>query len=169
MKTCSKRPSNRQRGLSLIETLVYMAVFVVVLGCATAVFFQSWTDSKALHRNATDILGALHAGDQWRADVRSATGPMQILDASDAQQLHIPTTNGEIVYAFAAGQLRRQAAGDAISRLWLDHVKSSRMQADARPNVAAARWELELQSSLKTAKFHPLFTFQAVVGGGVAR
>jgi Tfp pilus assembly protein FimT len=158
-----------QSGLTLIECLVYMAVLIVVMACSTAIFFQSWTDSRALHRNATDIIGALHVGDQWRSDLRAATGLVQVAESNGVEQILIPMTNGETYYTFFKGRLFRQAAGDPAYHVWLDNVKSSHMQFEPREKIAAWRWELELKSSIKNAKFHPLFTFEAVAGGANAQ
>ena len=132
-------------------------------------FFSRWDDSKALRRNADDIVRVLHAGDQWRADVRAATGPVQLTDADGAEQLRIPASAGEIVYTFSKGELRRQAGAAAANEVWLANVKSSQMQSDLRRNVAAWRWELELKTVRKTARWRPLFTFETVAGGAITR
>lgn len=157
--------SRTRMGISLLECLVYMAILFVVVGCATAIFFRSWTDSKALHRNATDILAALHAGDQWRDDVRKAIGPVQVAETSDGEQIRIPSAQGTTYYTFSNGKISRQGAGDSIGQVWLDSVKASQMQMEKRNDISSWRWELELKSSIRTAKFHPLFTFEAVPGG----
>lgn len=165
MKVCRHSQSYGSHGVTLIEMLVYFALLFAVMACVTAAFFQCWNDSRALHRNATDILQALHGGDQWRADVRAATGPVKLTDTTNGEQLRVATSKGDVVYTLVNGELRRQAPGDSVSRVWLDHVKSSHMEPDPRSNIAALRWELEWQSSRRTAKFHPLFTFEAVLGG----
>jgi len=156
-------------GLTLIECIVYVALLVVVLGFATMIFYQCWDESKALRRNADDIVRVLHAGDQWRADVRAATGPVQRSDADGVEQLHIPASAGEIVYTFAHGELHRQVGSGAADRLWLSNIKSSQMRTDSRPDVAAWRWELELKTVKRTARWRPLFTFETVAGGAVTR
>jgi len=169
MKTRRIRAMGGASGFTLIECIAYFALFVVVLGFATKIFFDSWDDSKALRRNADDIVRVLHAGDQWRTDVRAATGPVQLTDADGAEQLRIPASAGEIVYTFSKGELHRQAGADAVDRVWLSNVKSSQMQSDLRQDVAAWRWELELKTVKKTARWRPLFTFETVAGGGITR
>ena len=148
--------SNAKGGFSLLECLAYIALLAVVLGIATKLFFQAWDDSKALRRNADDIVRVMHAGDRWRADVRSATGPVQVADADGGEQLRIPAATGEIVYTFSNGELRRQ------NRLWLSNIKASQMRSDLRQTVTAWRWKLELKTVKKTARWRPLFTFEAV-------
>jgi prepilin-type N-terminal cleavage/methylation domain-containing protein len=158
-----------ERGFTLLECLVYMALLVVVVGVATGLFFQSWDDSKSLRRNAEDIVRALHAGDQWRADMRAATGPVQLTETDGAEQLRIPVVAGEIIYAFSNGELCRKSGPDSVNKVWLPNVKSSRMQSDSRGNVATWRWELELKTVKRTARYRPLFTFETVAGSANTR
>jgi type II secretory pathway pseudopilin PulG len=164
--------SNRfscQRGMSLIECLVYISMWLAITGIASAVFYKAWDNSKHLRRNADNIVQALHAGELWRADVRSATGPMENAEAGDRATFRIPTTNGAVLYTFADGSLRRQAPGNAPEQVLLAHVKTSRMQSDARRHVTAWRWELELQPVQKKPRMLPLFTFESVSGSAITR
>jgi Tfp pilus assembly protein FimT len=158
-----------ERGFTLLECLVYIGMLAVVLGFATAIFYQAWDDNKALRRNAEDIVRALHTGDQWRNDMRAATGAVHLEDTDGAEQIHIPTGAGEIVYTFSKGELRRESTADGIDRVWLPNVKSSQMRSDVRQNVTAWRWELELKTVKRTARYRPLFTFETVAGGTIAR
>ncbi|MGD0813594.1 MAG: prepilin-type N-terminal cleavage/methylation domain-containing protein [Verrucomicrobiota bacterium] len=158
-----------ERGFTLLECLVYMALLVVVMGISTGLFFQSWDDSKALRRNAEEIVRALHAGDQWRADMRAATGPVELTDADGAEEIRIPVSGGEIVYGFSNGELCRKSGSDYVKKVWLPNVKSSRMQSDSRGKIAAWRWELELKTVKKTARYRPLFTFETVAGSANTR
>jgi len=155
------------RGFSLIECIVYIALLVVVLGIAVSIFFQSWDDSKALRRNADDIVRVLHTGDQWRADLRAATGPVQLTDADGVEQLRIPASAGDIIYTVSNGELRRQTG--AVSSVWLANVKSSQMQSESRQDVTAWRWELELKTVRRTTLYRPLFTFETGAGGAMTR
>lgn len=158
------RPSClRKDGFTLIECLVYIGLLAVVLGFAMQIFFHCWDDNKALRRNAEDIVRALRAGDQWRADVRAASGTVQLTAANGAEQLHIPSSSGDIIYTFSDGKIRRQTG--SLDEVWLPAVASSQMKADARQNVPAWKWELELKPSRKESRMHPLFTFEAVAGG----
>jgi Tfp pilus assembly protein FimT len=169
MKLPLSNPSVRQQGASLIECLVYFALFALLLGVATSAFFRCWDDNKHLRRNAGDIVQALHAGEQWRADVRAATQPIRVTDQDDAETVVIPVKTSPIIYTFSRGELHRQAGASAPAIRVLDQVKASRMQADPRPAVAAWRWELELRPTLKQARTIPLFTFETVAGHTLAR
>jgi Tfp pilus assembly protein PilW len=169
MKIHASNQSSRKRGVSLVECLVYISMSLVVLGVASSVFYRAWDNSKHLRHNADDIVQALHAGELWRADIRSATGSLESTDADAAAKLRIPTANGVVVYTFADGALRRQAPGNTPEQVLLAHVKSSRMQSDARSKVTAWRWELELQPVQKKPRMLPLFTFESVSGSAITR
>ena len=169
MRTRGTRRTAGQRGILLIECLVYMGMLVAVLGVATKAFYHCWDNSRALRRNADDIVHALHAGDQWRADVRAASGPIQRTAVKGVEQFRIPAATGAIVYTFSNGELRRQGGSPASDRVLLSNVQSSEMQSDLRQQVAAWRWELELKSAQRRSRWRPLFTFETVAGGAVTR
>ena len=169
MKIHASNQVARLRGISMVECLVYIGMFLAITGVAFSVFYKVWDNSKHLRRNADDIVQALHAGELWRSDIRSATGPLESTEAEAAANLRIPTTNGPVVYTFASGELHRQGAGDASEKVLLAHVKSSRMLSDARRHVTAWRWELELQPVQKNPKVLPLFTFESVPGSTISR
>ena len=145
-----------QRGIMLFECMAYIAIGTIVLALAAAAFIRSWDNSRALKRNAEDIVRALHAGDQWRADLRTATGQIKSVTTNGTEQLLIPSPTGPINYTFSHGELRRQ------NITLLPNVKFSQMQSTPRTNIHAWRWELELRTTRKDAHVVPLFTFEAV-------
>ena len=160
--------SRRQlRGFSLIEALVYLGILMLLLGIGYAAVFRCEDSSVALRKNVEDIANALHAGEQWRADVRAARGPVSLQSAGGEQTLHLRSAQGEIIYRVSTNAVfRRVGTGPAI-RLLKD-VKTSTMQADRRSAVTAWRWELELRTrSTNPNRTRPLFTFIAVPGGDV--
>jgi hypothetical protein len=149
----------------LIEALVYIAVLVAVLGAGYAAMYRCLDSSIALRRNADDITSALHAGERWRADVRSATDQVRLEDAAHGQLLYLDGPSSAVVYCFATNGIYRWLGTGPWVRL-LPNVKSSTMTADPREHVTAWRWELELQprqsGSVKPGRVRPLFTFTAV-------
>ena len=153
-----------QSGYLLLECIVYMTVVVVVMAVAMKGFYHCWNDNKALGRNADDIIRAVPAGEQWRADLRAATEPLQSSRAGDGEQLRILSAKGPIVYACAHGSLSRQTTSPAISNLLFTNIHSSVMQGDSARRVAAWTWELELNPTRKDAKVCPRFTFETVAG-----
>lgn len=140
-----------RRGFTILEMLVYMAVLAVILTVAFPAFHKAMRGSRDLHRNADDILRAVHAGERWRADVRAATGPLRVAHG----RLIIPQSRGEVRYEFAGQTVWRN--GESFLR----DVKSSEMQPDRRLRVRVWRWEVELASPRRQPAVRPLFTFEA--------
>jgi len=153
-----------RRGFLLIECLIYIAVLAVVLIVTMRGFYHGWDNSKALQRNADDIIRALHVGEQWRADVRSARGAVQLTRTNGVEQLLVPSAGGPIIYTCTQGKLRRQTSLPAATYLVLSNIESSQMQSEPRQRVQAWTWELELKPTRKDAKVRPLFTFETVAG-----
>ena len=92
-------PARTQAGYLLIECLVYMSVLVVVLGLGLGAFYVCWDYSKALHYATDDITAALHAGERWRADIRSATERSASRPRRKANGCEFPT-EPTIIYNF---------------------------------------------------------------------
>ena len=166
MKTSAaiSRRAGPGRGFTIIECLVYIGVYAVLLGVATAAFYKCFDNMKGLRRNSEDITRAVRAGEIWRNDIRTAAGAIQV-EASD-QTLRIPQRDREVAYKFADAQVFRKAGADAPWRVMLSKVQSSQMTGDPRAHVSAWRWELELQSARKAVRVRPLFTFLAVPNTG---
>lgn len=151
----------RTAGTSLIECLVYIAVFGLLLGLATAAFYFCWDNTRAMMGTTDKIEAALRAGERWRADVRSATGPVSVEWAGDSETVRIPEGSREIVYHFNQGTLRREQNPSASQPFVLEAVRASAMYTESRNGVIACRWELEL-APVRKAHPHPLrFTFEA--------
>jgi hypothetical protein len=137
-------------------------VSAVILGLATALFYECWDKSIGLRRNADDIVRALRAGERWREDVRSATSPPWLETSENRLTLHLPHTAGEVKYQFTTNAVLRQAGTNAG---WIDvlgRVKTCHVTLDQRQHVAAWRLELELPVYHKGARTRPLFSFEAV-------
>ena len=145
-----------ERGFTLIEMLVYIAVFAVVLNLAFFAYYRYDQQMRDVRRNADDIVRAMRAGERWRDDVRNATAPPHAIENG----VVIPRQSGQIAYVFADGTVWRRAAGSQT--VALKNVRASTMSSDARDRVNAWRWELELTSPKKTVLIRPLFTFTAV-------
>ena len=167
MKTrCSNR---KARGFTLVECLVYISVLGVILAIGSAAFYRCWDDNKAITRDGNDIVRTLKAGEIWRADLRSATGPVQIATTGSEQTMRIPCGDRELIYSFANGEVRKQIRKDGAWQIVLPKVKSSQMRNEKRDHVTAWRWELELASVRKNVKVHPLFLFEVVPGNSAVQ
>ena len=154
-----------QRGYYLIEALVYIAIIAALLGAGYAAMYRCIDSSVALRRNADDITSALHAGERWRADLRSATSPLNVEASEGGQMLSFDSPKGIIAYHCSTNGIFRSVGGGAWTRL-LSNVKSSTMKPDPRPSAKPWCWELELatraKGSVKPGRVRPLFTFFAV-------
>jgi hypothetical protein len=166
------RPPRGNHAYLLIEALVYIAVLVGLLGAGYAAMYRCIDSSIALRRNADDITSALHAGERWRADVRSASSRVRLEDTAPGQLLYLEGASSAVVYRFGTNGISRRLGAGPWVRL-LPNVKSSTMQPDPREHVTAWRWELELQprmtGSVKPGRVRPLFTFIAVPEGASSK
>lgn len=149
-----------------MECLAYLVLFFVVCGVALAAYHQMAGQSRDLTRNSDDIVRAMQAGERWRADVRAATNAVSL---PETHELRLTTRHGLVSYFFRDGAVWRQGTNDAPSALFLAAVKSSAMQPDARKQVTAWRWEVELKTKRTNATVRPLFTFLAAPGTEAVR
>ena len=158
-----RSPFGANRGVMLLECLMYFALVTLVQSIATMAIWKCWDANTALRGNAEDIVRALHAGEQWRADVRAASGPIRQENRENALRVRVPAAKGAIVYTLAGGKLTRRSPG-AREVLLLPKVKSSSMTPDQRHYITAWRWDLELERIRRSPGMRPLFTFEAVPG-----
>lgn len=153
--------TRRKSGVSLIECLVYIAVFGILLGGGTAAFYFCWDHTRAVVFTANEVETALRAGETWRADVRAATGKISVETTAAGEVVKIPEGGKDIIYRFIGGELRREIPAHNHSRVLLERVKVSEVKSAVRDGVSAWRWDLELQPRRKEAQFPLLFTFEA--------
>lgn len=162
MKLCTHLPAARRHaGVVLLECLVYIAVLAILMGIGTAAFFFCWDHTRAVVFTADEIESALRAGECWRADVRAATGKISIETSAAGETARIPETGGEVLYHFTGGELRRENPAQNNSRLLLARVKTSEMNTEARGDVTAWRWEVELTPRRQETRIPLLFIFEA--------
>ena len=161
------RPSTlgSNRGMALVDCLAYMALLAIILTMAFASFYRAMEHSRDLTRNAADIARALHAGEQWRADVRASTRPPRLETVGDETLFLLTRGAGEVSYAFRAGGVLRQALPNTNWVELLPRAVSSRMFEERRQFVDVWRWEVELKGGQRSVRIRPLFSFQAVASG----
>src|SRR5437899_3228588 len=159
----SHRNVSPTSGILMIECLVYIGVLFALVGLDFVMFYRCVDSSVTLRRNADDITSALHAGERWRADVRSATGLIRVESHPEGDILRIPGEKAEICYCFVTNSILRKF-GFGNWTCVLSNVKNFRMESDPRKTITAWQWELELQPRSKAAvtRLRPLFTFTAV-------
>ncbi|HTV40764.1 MAG TPA: type II secretion system protein [Candidatus Sulfotelmatobacter sp.] len=159
---CNLARRRRQSGITLIECVVYLMVFVILASVGSVSFFVCWDGFRALIATTDDVGAALRAGERWRADVRSANGTIRIETTASGQVVQIPENGKEIIYSIDSKGLERQVGADGFSLVVLPKVKSSDMKCEMRGSVRAWRWELELPERRKGPHLPLLFTFEAV-------
>lgn len=168
----AQSPPVNNRAYLMIEALVYIAVVFVLLGAGYAAMYRCIDNSIALRRNADDITSALHAGERWRADVRSATSQARLETTDAGQLLSFESPRGPVSYRFSTNAILRSVGAGPWTRL-LPNVKSSTMKSDPRQYASPWCWELELaprtQGSVKPGRVRPLFTFIAVPEGNQSK
>jgi Tfp pilus assembly protein PilE len=157
--TCHKI-IRREAGMLLLECLVYMALLVVVLNLAFAAYNRCAENSKRLNQNVDDVVRALQAGERWRDDIRAAMA----IDSSE-DSLRLVQSNATVDYRFDGHAVWRRANAGAPMARFLPAVKSSRMEQDARREVTAWRWKVELLTHGAPERCRPFFTFEAVPSG----
>jgi len=153
-----------QRGYFLTEALVYISAVGLLLTVGLIAMFRCIDSSLVLRRNADDIARAMHIGELWRADIRSATKVRWVQDA-DEDILQLVGPGRQVQYRFTGGALYRRIGSGPWGRL-LEQVKASAMHSETQSEVTAWHWDLELQprfrGSVAPTRMRPLFTFIAV-------
>lgn len=163
MKLSSNLSARRRcSGIMLIECLVYIAVFMVLMGIGTAAFYFCWDQTRGMISTANDVESVLRAGECWRADVRTATGVMAIVATDSGETVTIPEGGKDILYRIDGGVLRREIPSQNSSRVLLERVKASTMTTELRTGTPACRWELEVTPRRQMSHFPLVFTFEAV-------
>jgi hypothetical protein len=153
--------SPRQQAYLMIEVLIYIGMVFLLLGIGYMAMYRCINNSVALRHNADDITTVLHAGEHWRADIRSSTGPPRIETSDWEQVIHLPGRDAETLYLYShEAMFRRHGEGPWVQVL--TNIKSSVITADESHATTSLRWELELASRGKPHRIRPLFTFIAV-------
>jgi hypothetical protein len=154
--------TRRASGVLLLECLVYFVLFTIVLGGATTAFYICWNHSAALIRATGQIQSAIQMGERWRADVRAATGRITVQTNATGEIVQIPEGARVVSYRFESGNISRRSSAAGQPSWSLAHVNKSNMELDARGDVTAWRWELELVPARKETHLPLRFTFEAV-------
>jgi len=163
MKTTAFHPrSRRQAGATLLECMMYIALFMIILSGALATFYYCWDNSKVFIGTTDDIAAVLRAGENWRADVRTATGPITHVTGSAGEDISIPVAGKNIVYHFTGHTVSRETSTSPETRIVLARVQSSQMTAETHGPVTAWRWDVKLTSRGRQNQLPLQFTFAAV-------
>ncbi len=137
--------------------MVFLALMAVILGLAFSAYYRCADNSKRLQQNAADILATVQAGERWRDDIRLAREA-----TVDPDGLKIIQSSDTVEYHFDQEAIWRHSAQTGRTIRLLSKVKTSTMRSEARRQVGAWRWEVELQSRKAPPYLRPFFTFEAV-------
>jgi Tfp pilus assembly protein PilE len=154
--------TRHQAGITLIECMCYIMVFLILSSVAMGSFYLCWNHTEALLSASDDTSAALWAGERWRADVRAASGAINMETTTDGEMVKIPEGDKEIIYTFDSKRVARQAGAANLPVVLLPQVMSSDMEPDSRGGVTAWRWELQVKELRKEMHTKLMFTFEAV-------
>lgn len=152
----------RNAGEALVDCLMHIVIMALVLGLAFSTFIATVDHSTELERVTTGTVRALHAAEQWREDLRRATRPPRAVDVASVREFRIPTSPGEIAYRLQDGAVERRVSADGPWVEVVPRVKSSAFELDARKQVNAWRWDLELTTRRNGERFRRVFSFVGV-------
>lgn len=152
----------QQRGIMLVECLIYIGVLGLITLLAFSTFFSFLSHHRDIVRNSEDIVGTVHSIEKWRADVRLATQPLALETNNLEHVLRIHQASHDVAYVFDGKEVWRVVDGVTPERPLLTRIKSSRMEEDKRTHVTAWRWEVELTPSRKNTRYKPQFSGWAV-------
>lgn len=157
-----RRVRSGERGISLIECIVYTGLLMIVVGMASALFFRGLESFRGLRTYTEDMAAALKLGEAWRADLRAATAPPRLETQPSLTILNLNTPEGAVSYRFDGATVVRSDQHGELTKRTLGRVLRSEFHRDTREGVAAWRWELELRKQRPDAPLTPLFTFITV-------
>lgn len=165
MRAGLKRGGGGKRGIMLMECLVYLSLWMVVVGLGFGLFYRVYTQSKHLERATDDVVQVLRLGEEWRSEVRGQ-GKIE-LRGGDVGGVEFMVGDG-VGYRFAGTNVFRMGMGEGEWRRVLTGVERCDFHRDEVGGVVAWRWELQLSKRSMHAAVVPRFSFQAVPGGGAA-
>jgi len=158
---------NKRRAVVLVEALTYVGVLAVVIFVSSKAVGNGSRQASVMRFQSEDMSAALHAGERWRSDIRSAIAAPRLLtrdlrSGRKAQILELMTVDGLVSYGYDGQRLLRRVGNGQPQELIRGQIETLRMIRDQRGRVTAWRWELELKRRNPRSQMRPLFTFLAV-------
>lgn len=158
-----KKKYRPKLGTSIIEALIYVTLFVFLLGCATRYFNIVYYHHKAVAKVTGYTTSALDAAKHWRRDIANAKTDPRLIRGDQFDVIEIDQADGgKIIY-----RLNRSALERFNGEEWVPiirRVNSSIMIPDHREHVRAWRWELALETKSQYIADPLRFSFVAVPG-----
>ena len=159
--SAGKNRRSRQRGILLLNCVIYLGVFVVLVGLGFVLLAKFVAFHGDFKRVAGDITRTLRAGEQWRADVRKANGPIEISQDNWQSAFIIPQRDDGVIYRYDRTNVWKVLPGGTIELPVLKGVAECRFVRDEREEVVAWRWEIVLNTKKKRVVTRPRFSFIA--------
>ncbi|MDB6053465.1 MAG: hypothetical protein JWN25_988 [Verrucomicrobiales bacterium] len=153
----------RRMGITLLETIVYIACLGIILGLASSAFFRVLTQTQRLTRSIDRVEKLLNFGERWRAEIRTSTGPIELLPATSGQSIRILSKASEITYTLDAGKLFRMEKGrNASPQILFSNLTSASFTTQQYSNVTAWSWHVEVEDESSRFKKHTVLDFLAI-------
>ena len=154
-------------GVSLIEAIIYISLFVFLLGCSTRYFNIVYYHHKAVAKVTGYTTSALDAAKHWRRDIANAKTDPRLIRGDHFDVIKIDqAAGGQISYRLNRSTLERFNGEEWVPII--RRVNSSIMIPDQRENVRAWRWELALETKSQYIGDPLRFSFVAVPGHPLA-
>jgi type II secretory pathway pseudopilin PulG len=147
-------------GFSIIELMIYLAVFAVI-GVLAWTSFARVFDVTNDHRRIGDRVSALaRAGERWRDEVRRSTALPRLDDAAAVFRLRL--AEGDVAYLFNGGRLVRTNETLARADVLVDGLTGGAFEREPAEGVVAWRMDARLQSRQRPERVLGAFRFLAV-------
>lgn len=147
-----------ERGLMLLEMLVYIAVFAVILTLAWTSFARVFTVTTGFRRAGDRVAALTRGGERWREDMRRAV----VLETNGTSSLRLKLTGGEMVYAIEEGRLIRTDPTTGQKDVLAEGLAGAEFIREPAEGIAAWRLQARIQSRQKQERVLADFRFFAV-------
>lgn len=146
--------NKKNKGVTLIELLVYAALLTVVLGLATNLLYQVINFKANQQIESSLQQNTLLAFNKMAADIKNSTNIVLPIDQNYNSSLSLETPAGQIVYQVQNGILTRNGIGLTDNNLTCE---------TSLPNYGFRKLGKSIQVRLKvTANFKPFGQEQKV-------
>ncbi len=145
----------KRNKFTLVELLVYMAVFSVFSTIAYKTFTVGHHNSQNIIRITDDILRISHIGDIWRKEFKKADN----VEVKNNTMIISYKDNTTIIYSHKNNQLLK-SKNEKANRILASNIKSIEFKKLDTLNIKAYEMNIELHTtSNEISKICPLFSF----------
>jgi hypothetical protein len=167
-----ERGMNKKAGMTLIETVVYIAVFSIVAGSAATAYIHL-TGSAKLHSDYLyDIERAVKGCESIKKDIRKAQDVLKIyrtFTASGTCLILSQNSQQTVIYQFKQGRLYRCCMNKksiACKTLFMDDIERVDFSTDTGSENVIVKLQLILKSRSRKMNVRPFFAFSEIAGCG---